>query len=72
MASSLEARIDQLKSAWKRLSVRWEETKTVWNDPVRWGVERKHWKSLESQVQAVLKEMDQIDQVISQARHSVK
>lgn len=62
----------ELQAAWQRLYQRWEETKAVWNDPVRRRFEKEHWMPLENQTQVTLKEMERLAQVIAKARRSVK
>ncbi|MFQ5856286.1 MAG: hypothetical protein ACE5LU_11645 [Anaerolineae bacterium] len=62
----------ELQAGWQRLDQRWEETKAVWNDPVRRRFEKEHWTPLERQVQATQREMERLAQVIGQARRSVK
>jgi hypothetical protein len=70
--SSLNTTAAQLETAWKRLRQRWEDTKTVWNDPVQRHFEKEYWTPLEGQTQATLKELEQLAQVIAQARQKVK
>ncbi|MFQ5856282.1 MAG: hypothetical protein ACE5LU_11625 [Anaerolineae bacterium] len=62
----------ELQEAFQRLRQRWEETKPLRNDPVRRRFEKEHWTPLERQVQATQREMEQLAQVIAQARRSVK
>jgi len=69
---NLSTAIAQLDSGWKTLRQRWEDTTAVWNDPVRWSFEKEHWTPLDAQAQATQREMEQLAQVIAQARRSVK
>ena len=62
----------ELQDAWQRLRQRWEETKTLWNDPVRRRLEKEHWTPLERQVHATHREVEGLAQVIAQARRNVK
>jgi len=61
----------ELQEAWQRLCLRWQETISLWNDPVRWQFEREYWQPLEGQMPATLKEMERLAQVVAQARRSV-
>ncbi|OIO97494.1 MAG: hypothetical protein AUK03_02435 [Anaerolineae bacterium CG2_30_64_16] len=70
--SSLNNTSVELHDAWQRLGQRWEDAKSLWNDPVRWNFEKEHWAPLEGQVQATQREMEQLAQVIAQAQRSVK
>ncbi|MBC7264335.1 MAG: hypothetical protein H5T64_08235 [Chloroflexi bacterium] len=70
--SNLNTITAELDEAWQRLRQRWEETKAMWNDPVRWQFEREFWQPLESQVPIILKEMERLAQVIAQARRNVR
>ena len=62
----------ELHDAWRRLNQRWEDAKSLWNDPVRWSFEKEHWAPLEGQLQATQREMERLAQVIAQAQRNVK
>jgi hypothetical protein len=70
--ANLSTTIAQLDAAFRTLAQRWEDTKSLWNDPVRWNFEKEYWTPLEKQTQATQREMERIAQVIAQARRSVK
>jgi hypothetical protein len=70
--SNLNVTAAALDDAWQRLRQRWEETKALWNDPVRWQFEREFWQPLESQMLTTQKEMERLAQMIAQARRSVR
>ena len=72
MMSGLNIGIVQLNDARKRLQQRWEATKPVWNDPVRWSFERKHWEPLAKQTQVTQRELEQLAAIIAKARQMVK
>jgi hypothetical protein len=65
---SLSAGSSKLNLALKALRVRWEETKTHWNDPVSEAFEENYWKPLESQVMTTLRGIDRLGQELAQAR----
>jgi hypothetical protein len=58
----------ELGSALKDLRVLWDETKTVWNDPVREYFEQNHWIPLEKRVLAGLHAMDQLAPILDKIR----
>jgi hypothetical protein len=58
----------ELGGALKNLRVLWEETKTVWNDPVRESFEEHHWIPLEARVLAGIRALDQLAPVIDKVR----
>jgi hypothetical protein len=70
--ASLSITHAQLFESFQRMCQRWEGSKAVWNDRVRWDFEKNYWTPLDSQTQVVLKEMERLAQIISQARRSVK
>ena len=70
--ANLATTISKLDSSWKTLRQRWEATKVVWNDPVRWEFEQTYWEPLERQMQATQREMERLSKTIAQARRSVK
>lgn len=70
--SNLNSTQADLQASWRRLDQRWEETKVVWNDPVRRRFEQEYWTPLENQTRTTLKEMERLAQVIAQVRRSVK
>ena len=61
-----------LETAFRQLEQRWEATKALWNDPVRWAFEREYWAPLEEETRAADREMERLGQVIAQARRAVK
>ncbi len=64
--------ITQLDSTLKRLHQRWEQTQSVWNDPVSRAFEQDYLIPLEQQVLVTQREMERLAQVIAQARRRVK
>ena len=64
--------IEQLNLYWKALILRWEETKTVWNDPVRREFDKVYWQALERQTHDTMEEMQRLAQTTAKARQSVK
>ncbi len=70
--SNSNAPVTQLDASLKVLRQRWEESKTLWNDPVRWDFEKRRWQPLEQQTQATLKEMERLADVLAKAQRNVE
>jgi hypothetical protein len=49
-----------LRQAWGRLQARWREATGAWRGPERQGFEEACWGPLESEVQATLRQMEQL------------
>lgn len=62
----------ELNAAWQALRRRWEETKMVWNDPVRRAFEQEYWTPLEEGTSAAQREMENLAKVIAQAKRRVQ
>ena len=61
-----------LVEAFRRLQQRWKDTNSLWNDPVRWKFEKEHWKPLERETGATLREMERLADVLAKARRNVR
>ncbi len=70
--SNLDNTIANMEARWRTMTQRWEETKQVWNDPVRQKFEREYWITLEGLMPAVGMDMERLSQVIAQAKRNVK
>ncbi len=57
-----------LNHAIKTLRMKWEQAKETWDDGVRRDFEAKHIVPLESQVNATLRGMDRLDEVLAKMR----
>ncbi|GIV78345.1 MAG: hypothetical protein KatS3mg050_2739 [Litorilinea sp.] len=44
--------VENMRAAFQMLNQRWEEARSLWNDPVRWRFERTYWEPLERQARA--------------------
>jgi predicted component of type VI protein secretion system len=53
----------------KDLRAHWHAVQSEWNDAVRKEFEETHWDALEERVHAVLRAMERLAVVLSQARH---
>jgi hypothetical protein len=69
---SLSTGRNKLHSALKTLVVRWEETKTGWNDPVSQDFEETYWNPLESTAPAALRSIDQLDLILHRVRQECR
>ncbi len=70
--ASLGPTISQLDTSWRTLSQRWEDVKTLWNDPVRMSFEQDYWTPLAGQLPAVQREMERLAQVVAGAQRGVE
>jgi hypothetical protein len=58
----------QLGKAAKLLWMRWEETKSTWDDPMAHRFEAKHLQPLEGEVRAAVAAMGQMARLLEQIR----
>ncbi len=63
--------IVQLQEALKLLRLQWETTEQFWNDQVKRQFETDFLIPLEMQVKATHQAMEQLAQLITQAKHDV-
>jgi len=61
-----------LLDEWKRLKYQWEVTSSHWNDAGRNRFEREYWQEYEPTINAYIKDLDNLNQIIDQARCEVK
>jgi hypothetical protein len=57
-----------MSSGIKDLRVLWEETKQVWNDPVRHAFEEQQWNQLEGRIIGALRAIERLAPVIDRVR----
>lgn len=65
---SLDTGRYQVFSALKSLQETWEDTKPLWNDPVRQDFEENFWYPLEDRTRVILSAIDLLAQVLVRAR----
>jgi hypothetical protein len=58
----------EIGGALKDLRILWEETKAVWNDPVRDSFEEHQWIPLETSVLAGIRAMNQLAPIMEKLR----
>jgi hypothetical protein len=58
-----------LSSGLKDLRLLWEQTKLVWNDPVREAFEEQQWNVLEQRVMGALRAVERIGPIIDRLQH---
>ncbi|MFN4258895.1 MAG: hypothetical protein ACK4RK_06325 [Gemmataceae bacterium] len=58
----------RLYASLEALRHRWQQTQELWTDSVRRDFEENHWEPLEQQVVDVLHAIDQLAQVLAQAK----
>ena len=69
---SVGAASENIQQAWKQLSHQWQATASLWRDAAQRRFQKSYIEEYEPVVSAVLREMGQLEQVIAQARRSVK
>jgi hypothetical protein len=62
---------DRCAQSWDRLRQQWQQTLPDWQDSVRRQFEHQYWEPLETQVPALLRELEALARVIDQARQAV-
>jgi hypothetical protein len=65
---SLNSSTMELNAALKNLRILWEETKTVWNDPVRKAFEEQYWQPLEGSTIAGIRAMNHLSPIMEKLR----
>jgi hypothetical protein len=58
----------QLHSAHETVTLRWDEVRPKWNDPIQQDFEEQYWKQVEPRVNAALAAMDRLGQVLGQLK----
>ncbi len=61
----------QLRNAWARLTDQWQATADRWHDLVRQRFERDFLQEYERAVPLAIREMDQLADLLAQARREV-
>jgi hypothetical protein len=59
----------RLNNLFKDLNLRWLKVQSEWTDLVRKEFEETHWFTLDQRVQAALRAMDHMANVLTQVRH---
>jgi hypothetical protein len=67
---SLSDAHDQLQNSWRLLHLQWEQTCTMWNDPLRHHFEKSFWQAT-SAVPGTIDELQKLADVIAKARRQV-
>jgi len=62
----------RLEADFSILRQRWETSKALWNDPVRWDFEKRHWQPLERQTRATIREMRRLAEVLTTASRNLR
>jgi hypothetical protein len=58
----------QLQEAYKELRLKWAEARSYWDDAMSRDFEQQHIAPLERQIKAALAAMEQLGEVVWQAR----
>ncbi|MBN2006249.1 MAG: hypothetical protein JXA21_23040 [Anaerolineae bacterium] len=68
----IDAAHDRLKAGWQVLQTRWQASRAQWDDPVARRFEKEFWQEYEQVLPATLQEMQNLAEVIAQARRNVR
>ena len=63
---------EQIIDEWKRLKQQWEATSSQWGDAARYRFEREFWQAYEPIINAYIKQLDNLDNIIDQAKQEVR
>lgn len=70
--SGVQPAQQRLQAHWQVLRQQWQATCALWRDQARHSFNRQFWKEWERTVPTALRAMEELDQVLSQARRSVR
>lgn len=65
--SSLSEVNASLRGEWSALESQWHSTRSQWRDSVADRFEKEFWRDIEEDVPKFLRELDQVDETLSQA-----
>jgi hypothetical protein len=63
---------EQIAREWASLGKDWHVTASVWDDSIRFQFESQYWQPLERGVPSYLNGLQELMQVVSQARQNVR
>lgn len=69
---NLETNHERLKASWQVLQSRWQASRAQWDDAVARSFEKEFWQAYEQTLPATLQEMQNLAEVIAQARRNVR
>lgn len=70
--AALTTTLERLSAQLRVLRQRWQETRTLWDDPVARRFEQNYWTPLDTEAYRTLQELDSLAQVLAQAKQHVK
>ena len=70
--AALKTVSENMQQAWKLLLHQWQMTASLWSDAAQRRFQKTYMEEYEPAVAATLRELGQLDQVITQARKNVK
>lgn len=70
--SALQQSHDMIADEFSRLSSQWQAASSVWNDALQVWFEAQYWQDYEPAVRSALDHLQQIGQVIAQARSELE
>lgn len=70
--SNLRHQHERLRQEQRRLQLSWQDTKNVWDDTASHRFERDHIQGIDATLRAALQALEQLAQVIDQAKRNVR
>lgn len=70
--SNLLHQHERLRQEQRSLQLRWQDTRNIWDDIASQRFEHDHIHEIDAAVRATLQALEQLAQVIDQARRNVK
>ncbi len=70
--ASLETVSESIQQAWALLLHQWQTTASLWRDAAQLRFQKSYMEEYEPTISAALRELEQLDRVIAQARRSVE
>jgi len=71
MSQLIRAR-EKILGDWQSLKKQWEETSSQWGDAARYRFEREFWQEYEPTINSYIKQLDNLNSLIDQARREVR
>ena len=71
MSQLIRAR-EQILGEWQRLKQQWDITSSQWGDAARFRFEQEFWQEYEPTINAYIKQLDNLNSIIDQARQEVE
>ena len=70
--ASIKAASESIQESWRLLLHQWQRTASLWSDAAQRQFQKSYMDEYEPAVIATLRELGRLEQVVAQARRSVK